>query len=210
MMARSAFALRSRGFTLLEVVVAVAIFVVVGILAMEGYNELVEQSGRVETSAARVRAVQAAVMRMNQDFSALEPRPVRQPMGESLDAALRADDRLQDALVELTRSGWTNPAGVARPTLQRVAYRLQDNKLVRDYWVVLDRTPNEEPVSVTLLDRVTSVSLRYMSSNRSWQEQWPPSGYSAPDAKTLRPLAVEITLELADWGKITRIVEVPG
>jgi general secretion pathway protein J len=147
---------------------------------------------------------------MNQDFSSLEPRPVREPLGESLDAALRADDRLQNELVELTRSGWTNPAGVARPTLQRVAYRLQENKLKRDYWVVLDRTPNEEPVSVTLLDHVTSVTLRYMTSNHSWQEQWPPLGYSAPDAKTLRPIAVEITLELEDWGKVTRIIEVPG
>jgi hypothetical protein len=25
-----------------------------------------------------------------------------------------------------------------------------------------------------------------------------------------RPLAVEVTLELADWGRIVRIIEVPG
>jgi general secretion pathway protein J len=203
-------ALRQRGFTLLEILVAVAIFVVIGVLAMTGYNELTQQSARVETGAARVRAVQAAMMRMSQDFASLEPRPVREPLGETIDGALRADDRLKDELVELTHSGWSNPAGVPRPTLQRVAYRLQENQLRRDYWVVLDRTLNEQPISVVLLDKVKSVRLRYLSANRSWQEEWPPLGYSAPDAKTLRPVAVEIVMDLEDWGEIRRVIEVPG
>jgi len=206
---RSAQRMRSSGFTLLEVLVAVAIFVIVGMLALTGYNELSTQSGRVETSAARIRAVQSAVTHLNQDFATLEPRPVRQPIGDGLVPAVRADDRV-DELVELTRSGWSNPAGVPRPTLQRVAYRLQDNKLRRDYWVSLDHTSTETPVSTVLLDRVKSVKLRFLASNRQWQDQWPPLGYSAPDLMSLRPMAVEITLELEDWGKITRIVEVPG
>jgi general secretion pathway protein J len=49
-----------------------------------------------------------------------------------------------------------------------------------------------------------------MSSARSWQEEWPPLGANTPDAKTMRPIAVEITLELEDWGEIRRIIEVPG
>lgn len=199
-----------RGFTLLEILIAVAIFTVIGILAMTGYNELTKQSERVETGAARVRAVQAAMMRMSQDFASLEPRPVREPLGDQVDGALRADDRSQDELVELTHSGWSNPAGVQRPTLQRVAYRLQENRLRRDYWVVLDRTLNEQPVSVVLLEKVKSVRLRYMSSQRAWQEEWPPRGYSASDVKTLRPVAVEIVMELEDWGEIRRVIEVPG
>jgi general secretion pathway protein J len=199
-----------RGFTLLEVLVAVAIFTVVGILAMTGYNELSDQSSRVETGAARVRAVQSAVMRMSQDFASLEPRPIREPLGDSIEGALRADDRSQNELVELTHSGWSNPAGVPRPTLQRVAYRLQENELWRDYWVVLDRTQSEEPVSVVLLDKVKSISFRYMSSTRAWQDEWPPLGSNTPDTKRMRPIAVEITLELEDWGEIRRIIEVPG
>ena len=202
--------MRSSGFTLLEVLVAVAIFVIVGVLALTGYNELSMQSGRVETSAARIRAVQSAFTHLNQDFATLEPRPVRQPIGEGLVPALQANDKQVDELVELTRSGWSNPAGVPRPTLQRVAYRLVDNKLRRDYWVSLDHVSTEDPVSSVMLDRVKSVKLRFLASNRQWQDQWPPLGYSAPDLMSVRPLAVEVTLELEDWGKIARIVETPG
>lgn len=197
------------GFTLLEVLVAVAIFAIVGMLAMTGYNELLKQSDRVEVSATRTRAIQAAMTRMAQDFATLEPRPVREPLGEELDSALRARKDTEQ-LVEFTHSSWSNPAGVPRPTLQRVAYRLQDNKLRRDYWGVLDRTMTDDPTSVVLLDRVKSIKLRFMGADRDWKEQWPPLGYSGRDAKVVRPLAVEITIELEDWGKITRIIEVSG
>lgn len=202
-------ALAARGFTLVELLVAIAIFVIVGALAMGGYNELVKQANLVEMNNARSRAVQAAVQRLAQDFATLEPRPVREPLGDSFQPALRADERTEH-LVDLTHSGWSNPAGVPRSTLQRVTYRLEEDRLRRDYWYVLDRTLSAEPASTVLLDRVTEVKLRYMDANRRWHQQWPPNGYSAPDMLRVRPIAVEITLELEDWGTITRLVEVAG
>ncbi|NLG76316.1 MAG: type II secretion system minor pseudopilin GspJ [Xanthomonadaceae bacterium] len=199
-----------RGFTLLEILIAVAIFVLVGAMAMGGYNELVTQSQILESNNARSRAVQAAVQRMVQDFATLEPRPVREPLGESYQPALRADARSQ-LLAELTHSGWSNPAGVPRSTLQRVAYRIdEEGRLRREYWYVLDRTLSGEPVSTVLVDKVERVEFRFMDSNGRWHEQWPPLGYSAPDAQRFRPTAVEITLELEDWGEIKRLVEVAG
>ncbi len=201
--------MRARGFTLLEVLVAVFIFAIVGMLAMGGYNELVKQSDIVESNASRTRAVQAAVQRMSEDFAMLEPRPIREPLGEALEPALRSDTRTE-TLADLTRSGWTNPAGISRSTLQRVTYRLQDNKLQRAYWNTLDRTLTTEPTSAVLLDEVRSVAFRFMDQNQSWHDQWPPLGYSGPDAVRLRPIAVEITLELEDWGKIVRLLEVAG
>ena len=200
----------SRGFTLLEVLIAIAIFVIVGAMAMGGYNELVTQSQILEENNARSRAVQSAVQRMVQDFSTLEPRPVREPLGESYQPALRSDARSQ-LLAELTHSGWSNPAGLPRSTLQRVAYRIdEEGRLRRDHWYVLDRTLGGEPVSRVLVDRVEGLTFGFLDNNGRWHEHWPPLGYSAPDAQRIRPIAVEITLELEDWGEIKRLVEVPG
>src|SRR5437868_4733087 len=195
---------RLAGFTLLEVLIAVAIFVLVGMLAMTGYNELTTQSERIEGNAKRTREIQAAVLRIGQDFATAEPRAVREPLGSEVAPAIRAAQK-SEVLVEFTHSGWSNPAGVPRPTLQRVAYRMQDNKLYRDYWAVLDRTMTDEPTRVMLLERVKSVTLRYMGADRDWKDQWPPLGYSGRDTSFVRPLAVEITLELEDWGKIVRL-----
>lgn len=200
---------RVRGFTLVELLVAIFIFAIVSAIAMGGYNELVKQSDIASAGAARTRDVQKAVQRLVLDFRSLEPRPVREPLGDSLQPAIRADARTEQ-LAELTHSGWSNPAGLPRSTLQRVSYRLEDKKLMREYWVVLDRTLTGEPQRAELIDDVTRLGLRFMDGNRSWHEQWPPLGYSGPDASQLRPIAVEITLELEDWGEIKRLVEVAG
>jgi general secretion pathway protein J len=207
---------KAQGFTLLEILVAVAIFAIVGALAFGGYSELTRQSERLAESAARTRAIQSAVHRLVQDFSSLEPRPIREPLGDSLQPALLADAR-KEQLAEFTHSGWSNPAGVPRSTLQRVAYTLEDGKLTRNYWVTLDRTLDTEPVRTVLLDRVKSVNLRFMTNNRRFTDQWPALGTDGspaiaigPNAARTLPIAVEITLELEDWGTITRLVEVAG
>lgn len=201
--------MRSRGFTLVEVLVAIFIFAIVAAIAMGGYNELAKQSDIVSEGAARTREVQSAMQRLNTDFASLEPRPVREPLGDSVIPALRSDAR-SELIAELTHSGWSNPAGVPRSTLQRVNYRIENNKLLREYWLALDRTMTGEPESVVLLEQVKRMELRFMDANRTWHQQWPPLGYSAPDATRVRPIAVEITVELEDWGELKRLIEVAG
>ena len=201
-----------RGFTLMEILIAIAIFTIIGVMALSGYNELSAQGAIATKSTARVRQVQGAVSRLVQDFEQLEPRPVREPLGQSMEPAVEAKMGTTP-LVMFSRAGWSNPAGVQHSTLLRVAYRLENGKLFRDYWVVMDRTQTLEPVSTELLSGVKSANLRFMDMNRQWNEQWPPPGFIAagPAAlPNLRPVAVEINLELEDWGKIKRIVEVAG
>jgi general secretion pathway protein J len=200
----------STGFTLVEVLVAIAIFVIIGAMAMGGYNSLVRQSDAAQISAERSRAIQATLLRLTQDFEELDSRPVREPLGTNYDNALEVMSQSSNEIL-LTRAGWSNPAGVQRPTLQRVRYRLDGAKLIREYWVVLDPTPEAKPVSAEVLTRVKSLHLRYLDATNNWHEdQWPPQGYNAQQALCLRPTAVEIALELEDWGKITRLVETPG
>ena len=55
-----------------------------------------------------------------------------------------------------------------------------------------------------------------MDVNHQWQEQWPPATNTTLISQALeatlreRPLAVEITLDTEDWGKVVRIVEIAG
>ena len=197
--------MKARGFTLVELLVAIFIFAIVSAIAMGGYNQLVKQSDIVDKGAARTRAIQSTMQRFNLDFTALEPRPVRQPLGDGLVPALRADEKGGgDEIVEFTHSGWSNPAGVPRSTLQRVAYRLEENKLIREYWLSLDRTMSSEPESAVMLEGVKDVRMRFMDANRTWHDQWPPLGYSPAEAPWVRPIAVEITLNLEDWGELRR------
>jgi general secretion pathway protein J len=203
---------RPHGFTLVELIVAVFITAIVFALGYGAINQAVKNRTALESTQDRLIAVQGAIRGILQDFSQLAPRPVREPLGEGYQPAIFADAR-SPALVTFTRGGWSNPAGVQRSTLQRVRYVFEDGTLRREYWTEVDATLDPKPRSRVLLDHVKQVRLRYMDDGRTWRDQWPPMGVTAaPTPRDLRwrPIAIELTLELEDWGTLTRIVEVPG
>jgi general secretion pathway protein J len=200
---------RTGGFTLLELLVAMAIFAILGTLALTGYTELQHQSEYAEQRLARTREVQRAVQLICQDLGQIEPRPVRQPLGEGWLPALMAGVAVENK-IEFTRAGWSNTAGLERPTLQRVAYRVDEDGLWRDHWPVLDRTLTQEPVKQKLLGSVRDVRFRFMNSTQEWVERWPVTEGTTDAATRERPVAIEVTLDLEDWGEIRRIVEVAG
>ena len=202
--------IRTAGFTLIEVLVAIAIFPIVGVMALTGYTQLQRQSEYQNQRLERVREVQRAVQMIAQDLTQIEPRPIREPIGEQRVPAVLAGESVEYKL-EFTRAGWSNTAGLPRPTLQRVAYRLDQDGLWRDYWRVLDRTQTTEPTRYNLLKGVRSVTFRFMTPARDWTDRWPVlEGQNPLEQERTRPAAIEVTLELDDWGVIRRIVELPG
>jgi general secretion pathway protein J len=121
------------------------------------------------------------------------------------DSSDKPDDGGPD-LVAFTRDGWANPAGIQRPTLERVSYRFANGSVRRMHWTVLDGTEAGLPVRRDLLTHVKSIHFRFMTDARQWVDQWPVVGNTA---LRTRPFAVQITLELEDWGQIVRVIEVP-
>ena len=202
---------RARGFTLIEILVAMLITAILSVMAFEAMQHALDNRERVRVEGERLRAVQFTMRSLVQDFSQLMPRPVREPLGEGFQPAMQASTS-NAAEVSLTRGGWMNAAGLERSTLQRVRYALRDGGLWREYWMVLDAQLEPQPVSRQLLAGVRNFHVRFMNDGRQWQEGWPPPPLGNPDEPWLRwrPIAVEITLELEDWGRITRIIEVAG
>ena len=203
---------RHRGFTLIEVLVSVFLLSVLSAFAYETLNYVRRSREVTRGSFDRLRAIEMTVHTMVADFEQLEPRPVRDVVGTSVLPALLADPRTTN-LVSLTHGGWPNTAGLPRGTLQRVTYHVDNGTLVREYMTVLDATLANAPVRRELLHDVGAVQLRYMDGSHTWQEQWPPAsatGAAGVPSLGLRPIAVEIVLELPDLGRIVRLVEVAG
>ncbi len=201
----------ARGFTLLELLVALAVFAIMAIAAYSGLRNVLFTRAAVEEQSRRLAAVQMAVYRLEQDVEQTLPRGIRDEYGDP-QPALLGGAQASDALT-LTRAGWDNPLGQPRATLQRVAYRLREGRLWRLYWPVLDRGGLVEPRETLLLDRVRKFKVRFLDADDIWQNDWPPP--AAGDETKRRdsaalPRAVEVNLTLEDWGEITRLFPLAG
>ncbi|CDH47265.1 MAG: type II secretion system minor pseudopilin GspJ [Candidatus Competibacteraceae bacterium] len=198
-----------RGFTLLELLVALAVFSIMSIAAYSGLRNVLFTRAAVETQSQRLAAVQLAIYRLEQDIEQAVPRSIRDEYGDPQAALL--GDELSDDRLTLSRAGWDNPLGQPRANTQRVAYRLREGRLWRLYWPVLDRGGRIEPRETLLLEQVRAFKVRFLDRD-DWRNDWPPPANAETDQKVPDPMprALEISLTLEDWGEITRLLLLPG
>ncbi len=199
---------RQRGFTLLELLIASIIFAIMAIMAYGGLANVMDNSKSSQIALKRLQQIQQSVSVLNRDFLQIMPRAVRDEYG-NVQPALSAGSNI-DNLVEFTRGGRVNPANLLRSTLLRVAYRFEEEKLVRLQWPQLDNAPGAEAKQTILIDEVEGVTIRFLDQNGEWQEQWPPlnSGDSTGGTgagNTTDLTAIEIVMKLNDWGEIRRL-----
>lgn len=198
------------GFTLLELLVALSIFAVMSVMIFGGLTEVLTVRSATDKYTKRLTELQLAFMHFGRDTRQLINRGVRGQFGNKLGPLI--SNQIGRYKIELTKSGYSNPGKRNRSTLQRIAYGLDDNKLYRYRWLVLDRAADSEPVRVLLLDNVTAFNLRFLATSKSsvsgqgnnWVTTWP-----LEEDKNGLPKLVEVTFELEDWGRFTRVYALP-
>ncbi|MBA1148459.1 type II secretion system minor pseudopilin GspJ [Ectothiorhodospiraceae bacterium WFHF3C12] len=196
----------NHGFTLLEVIVAVAIFAVVSAVAYGGLNAVLNTQSQTRDHAERLTRLQRALTVMAMDFEQAVPRPIRDQYGDPEAAML-----VNVEGIAFTRAGQLNPMGQARSAFERVGYRLdEEGNLIRVSWRGLDQPIDPVKRETRLLEGVDGFSVEFAAGTDSeWLEQWPPLGVRDPMQSM--PIAVRITLELPDYGgEIIRILRVPA
>lgn len=198
---------RQRAFTLIEVLVAMAIFALLAILAYSLLSQTLRNSEILSQRMERLQSIQRAVRYLSSDLAAAVPRPVRDELGTGYLPAVMVS-AANDFALAVTHGGWKNPAGLPRSTQQRSIYKLEEDRLIRVYYSVLDAGYSNEAIAVELLDGVESLEFRILLDNGETTNQWPPISLQGDAALTFRPRAVEIVLTLLGEGEIRRIIEV--
>jgi general secretion pathway protein J len=209
--------MRRTGFTLMEVVIAIFIAAVMFAIGYRALNQAMYERDAINVTQQRVTEIQRGMRVLAQDFAQIQARAARDVEGGGeLRPAVFATGR-DTTLLTFSRAGWSNPAGLQRPAEQRVRYRFLDGSLIRDHWVSVDPALNTEPRQRVVLTRLKSAEVRFLDPvSRNWSIGWPMSSAVGPvgplnvdDALLPRPLAIEITLEFEDWGRVIRVFEIP-
>jgi general secretion pathway protein J len=194
------------GFTLLEMLVALAIFSLIAVMSYNGLKVVLNTQAATEIQADALAELQKVYLLVQRDIEQVVPRPVRDEYGDE-QPALTGEDALQ-----LTRGGWSNPAGRLRSSLQRVGYAFEDRYLVRYSWAVLDRAQDSEPQRQVLVGDVEEMTIRYLAANNEWEERWPnPLAVTEGNVPVAGlPRAVEITLDHERFGPLVWLFRLPG
>jgi len=191
---------RCKGFTLFEMVIAVSIFAIMGVIAFGGLGQMTRTGQSVADANDRLSDLQFAVVYFSRDWMQVSERGIRNQYGDPEENITIAND-----VITFTRGGWSNLRGLPRSSLQRVQYLVVDNQLLRRHWVSLDQGIGEEPIQVVLLDNVESIEVGFQNPLDKLVRTWPPDpGYNDGD-----PILLAIQFELPDMGVILRQLEVP-
>ena len=121
-MRRAEYRPMQAGFTLVEVLIAMAITAFVSVLSYQTLSTALVGIESARAESERLYEINRAFTVLSRDIRQLTNRPVRDEFGQ-LASAVSGGELARDPL-RLTRSGWHNSTGAPRSTLQRVAYRL--------------------------------------------------------------------------------------
>jgi general secretion pathway protein J len=188
---------RAAGFTLIEVLLALAIFAVISVLAYRATAALTDGETQLSAEALRWRTLEALFARFEGDLRQAVPRASRQGSGiEPAWLGVPADSSGNAALV-FTRAGaeFVDDPGIAG---QRIGYRLRGHAIEIAYWPRLDNASDVAPTVYALVDGVTAFRIAYLSRSGAWRNAWP-----AQDEPPL-PRAVRVDLTLDNGEAIER------
>jgi general secretion pathway protein J len=225
---------REKGFTLLEILIALFVTAIVGVISTNGINNALIAQEVTSAQSKQLNDLAVFYGILSRDLRQVIPRSVLDSYGDDPEPAFFAPEGGEVAM-QFSRTGWHNPRPelLQRSTLQRVAYLLEGDELIRESWDALDRTDETESHRVVLLDNVSRLKIEYLNPEKSqlgqttvgnaiskktvggkWEEDWPHPTVelgSRPDnpGYTALPIAVDVVIEFGEWGEIRRLIELP-
>ncbi|MCY3858301.1 MAG: type II secretion system minor pseudopilin GspJ [Gammaproteobacteria bacterium] len=197
--------MRRRGFTLLEMVITVLIFGIVGVLAVQLLSQSISTTEKVIHRSTVLSDWHRAMNIIEQDLLQINDRVIRDELGD-YQPSLVVDESGQ---IEFTRNGWRNILGHQRSEQQRVLYFLYENQMFRRYWDVLDRAQDSEPIDQLLLPNVHSVEFELIDRTGREHYFWPPSSYAGEEESFSPLVAIRVTFDLPQLGTVSHLWLVP-
>ena len=210
----------ARGFTLIEVLIAMAITTLISVVAYTGLSSALSGAESLRSASGRAHDINQTLAMLSRDLRQVVNRPVVDEFGQVV-PALMGGEMSREPLA-LTRAGWHTSTAAPRSTLQRVRWWLEDERLWRGYFPVLDRTAGTEPVETAILEGVERFELRFLPTlsavesdrndvidRRNWRESW-IADLSQPGQMPSPPAAVEVLMEVAGLGELRRTYVLPS
>jgi general secretion pathway protein J len=196
---------KSKGFTLVEVLVAITVFASLSLAAYQVVFQTQLSNQQSQEKLTRLQQLQSTLVYLDSDFRQIAIRHFRSEGQETGERLIYWQDKLLDSDekgVLFTRLGWINPQQqFPRGEITKVGYRIQDRTLERVWWRYPDTPVGEPAVIAPLLDKVEQFELKFYNGE-AWLNEW--------EDNSALPKAIAIHLTLEDYGDLERIYLTAG
>jgi general secretion pathway protein J len=188
---------RASGFTLIEILVALALFGILASITSGAMYYAFNARARVSEQADKINTLQLALSIIEQDFSQIIARTSYGNDFHVFPAFIGSAD-----YIELTRGGIPNPQNSAhRSTLKRVAYLCANNRLVRRSWSAVDMPNREHYHDQRLLSNLKHCHFAFLDTHLQLHQEWDNAFAKLPRNAPPLPKAIQVNFTLTDWGK---------
>lgn len=195
---------RNSGFTLLEVLIAIAIFSVISMASFSIFETVLNSDTVSKERTDRINELQRGFLIIERDMLQIARRSVRFNGEAPLAGFLHTDNESyssSEQAIAFVRHGWTNPGLLLpRSDMQSVAYQLNDTVLERVHFNFVDAVLGEEPKVRPLISQVEKLDFEFYDGKK-WQKTL---------AENTLPIAIAIELDTTDYGIIRRQFLVAG
>jgi general secretion pathway protein J len=195
---------RSQGFTLLEVLIAIAIFSVISMASFSIFETVINSDTATKARTDRINELQRGFLIIERDMLQIARRSVRLNGEAPLSDFLHTDNDSftnSEQAIAFVRHGWTNPGLLLpRSDMQSVAYQLNENTVERVHFNFVDAVLGEVPKVRPLISQVEKLNFEFYDGKK-WQETL--------QENTL-PMAIAIEIDTTDQGIIRRQFIVAG
>lgn len=196
---------RQTGFTLLEVLIAMAIFALIGLASSGLLTTVIDSNELSEDRFTKLQVLQRAMITIERDVLQAVPRPIRID-GETNSIVISGQKDLFESEaygLGFVRAGWQNPQlALPRSTLQAVAYRLKEGNLERLYSNYVDNVVGHEPKVRVLLENIDDFQVRFFVDTE--EDPTDPENWEESYMGGALPLAIAVTITTKDFGEIRR------
>lgn len=193
-----------QGFTLLELLLSLSIFSVVSLAGFNIFQTVLRSEESSQQKIDEINQLQTAFLLLERDFTQIARRYSRTDDNDSTEGFIYTESEgISDEVNEVlfVRHGWSNPGLlIPRGDLQKVGYRLIENKLERIHYNYVDSDFGEEPKVRVLLNDVSELSFEFYYES-SWQKT---------PLNTGLPQGIAITVTSEHFGSMRRQFLVSG
>lgn len=196
---------KMRGFTLIEVIVALSIFAVLSVVGYKGLNSLIQTKERITVEDDKWQQLILFFDRVELDIKQSVNRPIRGRDGSLEPAWVGRPSYAGEYGAQLVFSRFGDPEQTGFLTdTRRIGYRLHDGAVELLIWPSLDAAPNAKPEVFKVLPHVAQITLSYLTQDGRFINVW-PENLDLSEPRSFAPSALQMAIKLDTGEIVTRI-----